>query len=98
MSDRTPLAAAVGSPSQAPSDALTHLSIQFPPSIERLLRHADLAHRIRYRHPLPLQNLNLPKFRYYLFGLLLSPSHRRFSNLWDKIIPAGGSLAGGYVN
>jgi hypothetical protein len=50
--------------------------------IKRLLRHADLAHRLRYRHPLPLplplplQNFNLPKLRYNLFGFVSFPSHR----------------------
>jgi hypothetical protein len=46
------------------------------PSIERLLRHADLAHRLGDRRALSLQNFNLPKLRYNLFRLLSLPSHR----------------------
>ena len=53
-----------------------HPTILLPPSIECLLRHADLAHRIGNRRPLPLPNLTLPKLRYTLFGLLSFSSHR----------------------
>ena len=47
-----------------------------PPSVVRLLRHADLAHRLGNRRALSLQNFNLPKLRYDLFGLLSFPSQR----------------------
>jgi transposase InsO family protein len=46
-----------------------------PPSIKRLLRHSDRAHRFRYRHPLSLQNFNLLKLRYNFFGLFSFASH-----------------------
>jgi hypothetical protein len=47
-----------------------HPTIKHPTPIEGLLRHADLAHRLRVRSPFSLQHFNLPKPRCDLFGLL----------------------------
>ena len=56
--------------------AENYLAIALPPSIERLLRHADLADGLDNRCALALQNVNLPKLRHDLFGLLMLPSQR----------------------
>ena len=53
-----------------------HTAIKHPPSVKRLLRHADLAHRLGNRRTLSLQHFNMPKFRYDLFGLLSFSNHR----------------------
>ena len=75
---------------------LLHPTIERPPSAVRLLRHADLAHRLGNRRASSLQNFNLPKLRHYLFGLLSFASQRGSSNLRGKSIPAGGTLLAGY--
>ena len=53
-----------------------HPAIELAPSIKGLLCNADLAHRLGNRRALCLQNFNLPKFLYNLFGLLSFSSHR----------------------
>ena len=53
-----------------------HSTIQFPPTLKCLLRNTDLAHRLGNRRALSLQNFNLPKLRYNLFGLFSLSSHR----------------------
>ncbi|WP_167645698.1 hypothetical protein [Mameliella alba] len=45
-------------------------------AIGSLRRTADLAHCLRDRHSLTLQNFGLPKLGHYLFGLFSLSSHR----------------------
>ena len=59
--------------------APVHAAILLAPAELRRLRHADLAHRIGDRRPLPLQHFDLPKLQHNLFRFVSLPRH-----LWSS--------------
>lgn len=77
-SDRQPPCAAArslsGVPSAGEADA-AHAAILLAPSIIGQLGNADLAHRIRHRHPLAAQRFNLPQLHHGLVGSVSLLSH-----------------------
>jgi hypothetical protein len=54
---------------------VSHTAIQLSPTIKRLHRHADLAHRLLNRLALTMQRLNLPKLQCNAFRVLSLSSH-----------------------
>src|SRR5690606_9199653 len=84
---------------QLPALVTAHAAILLAPPVIRQLRNADLANRIRHRHPLAAQNFNLPKLRDNLVGLVSLVCHRgppSWSKPYFKVDPfnGGGSLFG----
>src|SRR5690606_35878075 len=97
---------------QLPKLVTAHAAILLAPPVERQFGNADLANSIRHRHALAAQNLNLPKLRDDLVGLVSLVCHcgpPSWSKPYFKVDPfnGGGSrikaiyetlLAEGYEN
>src|SRR5690606_24575554 len=82
---------------QLPELVTAHAAILLAPPVIRQLRNADLANRIRHRHPLAAHNFNLPKLRDNLVGLVSLVCHRgppSWSKPYFKVDPfnGGGSV------
>src|SRR5690606_5074387 len=78
---------------QLPELVTAHAAILLAPPVIRQLRNADLANRIRHRHPLAAQNFNLPKLRDDLVGLVSLVCHRgppSWSKPYFKVGPFNG--------
>src|SRR5690606_20512449 len=60
---------------QLPKLVTAHAAILLAPPVERQFGNADLANGIRHRHALAAQNLNLPKLRDDLVGLVSLVCH-----------------------
>src|SRR5690606_18396263 len=76
-----------------PELVTAHAAILLAPPVIRQLRNADLANRIRHRHPLAAQNFNLPKLRDNLVGLVSLVCHRgppSWSKPYFKVGPFNG--------
>src|SRR5690606_18421068 len=74
-----------------------HAAILLAPPVERQFGNADLANGIRHRHALAAQNLNLPKLRDDLVGLVSLVGHcgpPSWSKPYFKVDPfnGGGSV------
>src|SRR5690606_36143756 len=82
---------------QLPKLVTAHAAIQLAPPVIRQLGNADLANSIRHRHALATQNLNLPKLRDDLFGLVSLGCHRgppSWSKPYFKVDPFNGGGSG----
>src|SRR5690606_15831239 len=82
---------------QLPKLVTAHAAILLAPPVERQFGNADLANGIRHRHALAAQNLNLPKLRDDLVGLVSLVCHcgpPSWSKPYFKVDPfnGGGSL------
>src|SRR5690606_16293725 len=83
---------------QLPKLVTAHAAILLAPPVERQFGNADLANGIRHRHALAAQNLNLPKLRDDLVGLVSLVGHcgpPSWSKPYFKVDPfnGGGSEA-----
>src|SRR5690606_33056061 len=78
---------------QLPKLVTAHAAILLTPPVERQLGNADLANSIRHRHALAAQNLNLPKLRDDLVGLVSLVCHcgpPSWSKPYFKVDPFNG--------
>src|SRR5690606_13727730 len=78
---------------QLPKLVTAHAAILLAPPVERQFGNADLANGIRHRHPLAAQNLNLPKLRDALVGLVSLVGHcgpPSWSKPYFKVDPFNG--------
>src|SRR5690606_36450771 len=85
---------------QLPKLVTAHAAILLAPPVERQFGNADLADGIRHRHALAAQNLNLPKLRDDLVGLVSLVCHcgpPSWSKPYFKVDPfnGGGSTVQG---
>src|SRR5690606_10607449 len=82
---------------QLPKLVTAHAAISLTPPVERQLGNADLANSIRHRHALSAQNLNLPKLRDDLVGLVPLLCHcdpPSWSKPYFKVDPFNGGGSG----
>src|SRR5690606_1517045 len=78
---------------QLPKLVTAHAAILLAPPVERQFGNADLANGIRHRHALVAQNLNLPKLRDDLVGLVSLVCHcgpPSWSKPYFKVDPFNG--------
>src|SRR5690606_34262356 len=78
---------------QLPKLVTAHAAILLAPPVERQFGNADLANGIRHRHALAAQNLNLPKLRDDLVGLVSLLCHcgpPSWSKPYFKVDPFNG--------
>src|SRR5690606_21010396 len=76
-----------------PKLVTAHAAILLAPPVERQFGNADLANGIRHRHALAAQNLNLPKLRDDLVGLVSLVCHcgpPSWSKPYFKVDPFNG--------
>src|SRR5690606_3562158 len=79
---------------QLPKLVTAHAAILLAPPVERQFGNADLANGIRHRHALAAQNLNLPKLRDDLVGLVSLVCHcgpPSWSKPYFKVDPSVGA-------
>src|SRR5690606_21525819 len=82
---------------QLPKLVTAHAAILLAPPVERQFGNADLANGIRHRHALAAQNLNLPKLRDDLVGLVSLVCHcgpPSWSKPYFKVDPFNGGGSG----
>src|SRR5690606_37799312 len=81
---------------QLPKLVTAHAAILLAPPVERQFGNADLANGIRHRHALAAQNLNLPKLRDDLVGLVSLVCHcgpPSWSKPYFKVDPFNGGVS-----